>query len=482
MALPSGSWEGSFITNEDIARLVRLRRIPPQVITRAPGTEVEPQLEPGERVVFGAHFDRGLGLPASPFFRHFLDFFGLQLHHLPANAFVTLRCYVAFMEGYAGLWPDVEFWSRLFYLKAQTADGHLRVCGAASIYSCMSTPFPRIPTVDSVKKWQMSFFYVKSANSGFDWVNLPEYNPEPPTAQQHWGTNYKPADPEAEVNLLWCYLRDCFANDRLCAADLLCCYASRRVLPLQARAHKICHMSGRLDLTRMSKLELNKAQIAKRVNSVSQAKLPDNWNWGMEPYSGNDLPPLTFARQQVEDGDLAHKDWTPDHVDPADQAGDDENPDAADQAAQGHDDPPPSPQPHEEEPEADVPTSSAPIRPVPLAARAPVTSAASASATCAASASASKGRKRPTERTTAQLEGRHQVFQGCRLRPGLWSGVAASAAKEGADSATSATLAHANRRPAAFYGGGAFFSCTFARCSRLRLSERAGSPRRSTFY
>jgi hypothetical protein len=67
---------------DDIARLVRLCRIPPEVITRVPGEETEPAPEPGERVVFGAHFDRGLGLPASRFFRHFLDFFGLQPHHL----------------------------------------------------------------------------------------------------------------------------------------------------------------------------------------------------------------------------------------------------------------------------------------------------------------------------------------------------------------------------------------------------------------
>ncbi|KAK1620112.1 hypothetical protein QYE76_025629 [Lolium multiflorum] len=87
-------------------------------LSSAPGEEVEPRPEPGERVVFGAHLDRGLGLPASRFFRRFLDFFGLQPHHLPANACVLLSCYVAFMEGYAGLWPDVEFWSRLFYLKS----------------------------------------------------------------------------------------------------------------------------------------------------------------------------------------------------------------------------------------------------------------------------------------------------------------------------------------------------------------------------
>jgi hypothetical protein len=76
--------------------------------------------------------------------------------------------------------------------------------------------------------------------------------------------------------MLWEFLREYVASERLCAMDLLCCYASRRVLPLQARVHKICHMSDRFDPTRTSKLELTKAQVAKQVKFVSQAKFPDN--------------------------------------------------------------------------------------------------------------------------------------------------------------------------------------------------------------
>ncbi|KAK1607732.1 hypothetical protein QYE76_031405 [Lolium multiflorum] len=145
-------------------RALRLRRIPPQVVTRAPGTETEPAPHPGERVVFGAHFDRGLGLLASPFFKQFLEYFGLQPHHLPANAFVQLSCFVAFMEGYAGLWPDIEFWCRLFFLKTRRPAAACEPVGPPPSTPRQGTPFPKIPTVDSVKKWQQSFFYVKNVN------------------------------------------------------------------------------------------------------------------------------------------------------------------------------------------------------------------------------------------------------------------------------------------------------------------------------
>ncbi|KAK1680015.1 hypothetical protein QYE76_040863 [Lolium multiflorum] len=413
MASASGSWRGSYMHDDDIERLVRLRRIPREVVTRAPGEEVEPKPEPGERVVFGAHLDRGLGLPASRFFRRFLEFFGLQPHHLPANACVLLSCYVAFMEGYAGLWPDVEFWSRLFYLKSQMTEGRLRTCGAASIYPRAGSLFPKIPTVDSVKNWQMSFFYVKNANPAFDRINLPEYNPAPPTTRLNWGHNAKSADPDAEVNLLWDFLGECVTGGRLSAEDLLCTYMERRVIPLQGRVHKIGHMSGRLDPTRTSKVALTKAQVAHRVNNITKANMPEAWEWGLPPYDRAAPPERIFPRQEIEDGDLAHKIWTPDHVDPADQAGDqagdDDLPVVPDQGGQGEHNPPPSPEQREEEEEEPAASTTGPIRAVPLRTRPPAASATSAP----------QKKKRAAGGSTAKLENRakRQRQQGPKKVP-----------------------------------------------------------------
>ena len=112
-----GSWEGSDVRKEDIDWLIRSRRVVPEVICRLPGKEHVPTPQAGERVIFLTHFERGFGLPASNFFRSFLDFFGLQPHHLPANAIVSLSAYSAFMEGYLGLWPTVEVWAKFLHLR-----------------------------------------------------------------------------------------------------------------------------------------------------------------------------------------------------------------------------------------------------------------------------------------------------------------------------------------------------------------------------
>jgi hypothetical protein len=77
MAQLNGSWEGATTTIDEVQRLCRMHRMPKGVAVRVPGGEIVPEVEPIERVVFVAHFDRGFGLPASPFFRGFLEFFGL---------------------------------------------------------------------------------------------------------------------------------------------------------------------------------------------------------------------------------------------------------------------------------------------------------------------------------------------------------------------------------------------------------------------
>ena len=146
--LPPGSWEGSDVHKSDIGWLIRSRRVGPQVICRLPGKEHVPTPQLGERVVFLTHFERGFGLPASEFFRSFLDFFGLQPHHLPANAITSLSAYSTFSEGYLGLWPIVEMWSKFFFLRKQTIPGTgpkpMVACGSVSISPRQYSALPRI--------------------------------------------------------------------------------------------------------------------------------------------------------------------------------------------------------------------------------------------------------------------------------------------------------------------------------------------------
>ena len=122
--------------------------------------ELSPSPTADEFVVFSSHLARGLALPVSPFLREFLDFYGLQLHHLGAHSITLLSCFVTLCEAYLGLWLCMELFCMFFFLRAQTCDKRLRECRCVSVYT-KSSLFPKVLLPDSIKKWQGSFFYVQ---------------------------------------------------------------------------------------------------------------------------------------------------------------------------------------------------------------------------------------------------------------------------------------------------------------------------------
>ena len=64
-------------------------------------------------------------------------------------------------------------------------------CGSVSISPRTYSVLPRIQGLETVKKWQRSFFYVKSAE-GHDALNLPEFRLPPPVAESNF--KYTPAE------------------------------------------------------------------------------------------------------------------------------------------------------------------------------------------------------------------------------------------------------------------------------------------------
>ena len=293
-----GGWEGSDVVQDDLDWLRRTRRVPAPIICRIPGEEVEPAPQEGERVVFVAHFERGFALPTSRFFRAFLDKFELQPHHLPANSITSLSAFVAFSEGYLGLWPLVGLWARYFVLRKQSIPNkgvktkEMTACGAATITARKLSDFPKVSGLESCRKWQRSFFYVKNPDpsdnaKGYDFLNLPEFRLDPPNSQANWG--WDPSGCDAESQAIHEHLLS--IKDELTADDLLRTFVARRISPLQNRVHKICHMSGPRDPTRISPFELDKPAVRRRVRAIAQTSMGDDWEWGLEPYSRANPPP-----------------------------------------------------------------------------------------------------------------------------------------------------------------------------------------------
>ncbi|KAK1628566.1 hypothetical protein QYE76_002881 [Lolium multiflorum] len=233
-----GAWKGSDVTQHEIDWLYRSRRIPEGVSCRLPGDEIEPDLKSGEFVVFLAHFERGFGLPASDFFRRFLDFYQLQPHHLPGNAIFYLSCYATFMEAYMGLRPTRETFAHL--------------------------------------------------------INLPAFNPGVPT-KANW--SYNPKDSHIETNRIVRFMKQLMKDTAICSDDIVRTFISRRVLPLKRRAHKMSEMYGPSDPTKITGLPLSKEDVVLKARHICQSAMPLDWEWGLLPLSSLN-PPTDEAKQR----------------------------------------------------------------------------------------------------------------------------------------------------------------------------------------
>ncbi|KAK1613042.1 hypothetical protein QYE76_036715 [Lolium multiflorum] len=262
-AVTRGAWKGSDVKEPEIDWLYRSRRIPAEVACRLPRGEVEPAPEAGEYVVFSAHFERGFGLPASNFFREFLDFYQLQPHHLPGNAIFYLSCFVSFMEAYVGLLPSKEAFARFFGLRINSVQGK-------------NIPNPKPPT----------FFYVKNKGAA-DFINLPAYQPGTPS-KTNW--TYNPATNHIETNRIVRFLEKLKRDTGICSDDIIRAFISRRVLPLQRRAHKMSQMRGRRDPTKITSFALSKEDVVLKAKQICQTEMPMDWEWGLLPLSAMNPP------------------------------------------------------------------------------------------------------------------------------------------------------------------------------------------------
>src|SRR4051812_3357357 len=205
-----GCWKGSTVTAGAIQALVCARKMPAKVQWPAPGTELVPNARAGERVVFLSHFERGFGLPASTFFRDFLDFHRLQPHHLAANFIMILSGFVTLCEGYLGFRPSIVLWKRFFNLRAHNArtgavvpsatEGcnptyvtNMTDCGSCLV-AAGKHKYKGPEIVQSCKNWQTTFFYVKSPDQGPDLLNLPEFTLARPIEKYQWSVKYGVSD------------------------------------------------------------------------------------------------------------------------------------------------------------------------------------------------------------------------------------------------------------------------------------------------
>jgi hypothetical protein len=140
--------------------------------------------------------------------------------------------------------------------------------------------FLKIELLESCKKWQKSFFYVKNTTD-VDLLNLPSYVDEPPFDMKNW--TYNPKNMVGPVNALH-RVKGELCDAGLTPQDIVACFISRRISPLHCQSHKICQMSRAMDPTRHSTHELSPADILWWVKDICKSSQV-TFAWGLEPYN-----------------------------------------------------------------------------------------------------------------------------------------------------------------------------------------------------
>ncbi|KAK1564062.1 hypothetical protein QYE76_018260 [Lolium multiflorum] len=243
-AYTRGAWMGSDVTQAEIDWLYRSRRIPEEVWYRIPGDERQPMPEPVDNFSFFYYLRKN----------------SIQDKNLPHPK------------------PFVR-------------------CGGCILSPRQGSPFFKLSGPESVRTWQKSFFYVRNGGPE-DFINLPEYVPGPPS-MKNWLHNPKDDKESLRIGL---FVEKNKEETNLSAEDLVMAFLSRRVLPLQRRAHKICQMSGRMDPTRITTYRLSAPDLVLKARKICQNPLRPSGKFGLAPYCRSNPPPRqNFRRIRKEE-------------------------------------------------------------------------------------------------------------------------------------------------------------------------------------
>ncbi|KAK1620861.1 hypothetical protein QYE76_026378 [Lolium multiflorum] len=238
-AYTRGAWMGSDVTQAEIDWLYRSRRIPEEVWYRIPGDERQPMPEPVDNFSFFYYLRKN----------------SIQDKNLPHPK------------------PFVR-------------------CGGCILSPHQGSPFFKLSGLESVRTWQKSFFYVRNGGPE-DFINLPEYVPGPPS-MKNWLHNPKDDKESLRIGL---FVEKNKEETNLSAKDLVMAFLSRRVLPLQRRAHKICQMSGRMDPTRITTYRLSAPDLVLKARKICQNPLRPSGKFGLAPYCRSNPPPRQNFRR-----------------------------------------------------------------------------------------------------------------------------------------------------------------------------------------
>ena len=136
--------------------------------------QVIPTWEPHERVVFLAHFVRGLGFPLHPFVCGLMFYYGLDFHDLAPNFVLNISAFIVVCEAFLHIKPHFGLWLQIFCMKPKIVSGQQEECGGAMVGKMPHVTWLDGSFAETVKGWQSGWFYITEPRKA-NWAAAPEF-------------------------------------------------------------------------------------------------------------------------------------------------------------------------------------------------------------------------------------------------------------------------------------------------------------------
>ena len=149
----------SSVTEEDITKLREAGYLAADIAHRLPDEgQIMPTPEPHERVVFLAHFMRGLEFPLHPFVRGLMFYYGLDFHDLSPNFVLNISAFIVVCEAFLRIRPHFGLWLQIFYVKPKIVSGKKTECGGAIVGKMPNVTWLGGSFAETAKGWQLGWF------------------------------------------------------------------------------------------------------------------------------------------------------------------------------------------------------------------------------------------------------------------------------------------------------------------------------------
>jgi hypothetical protein len=159
----SKEWVVSSSTCEDLEEMVMDRILLDEAMAGWPSANGErfPNPRTGELIIFEDFYRRGFELPAYPFVRKLLAYYGIALIHHNPNSILHLSIFINLCEAYLGIEPHFNLFCYFFHLKSFSGAKVVRATYLV-LQDGKASGYKSVLLSTSNKGWKSKWFYTKN--------------------------------------------------------------------------------------------------------------------------------------------------------------------------------------------------------------------------------------------------------------------------------------------------------------------------------